>query len=223
VRNSSGDAAPSDPGQRIASGGEKPCEIVPANSADRTRPKSESTFRQRENQGLRKTFAKITTRRKSSEWSASGKTGCANSSPPPAGRFLCLSSLANCARDFRPRARPPTASLRILRPKTLRISARGADAAKPPQLFWSWRRDSNPRPSDYKSDALPTELRQQHWGKRAPPRKLIPRIPSRCPGQLYKVAQRKERAQGIVDPAGLGATTIAIPLSETKSFETPYP
>jgi hypothetical protein len=27
--------------------------------------------------------------------------------------------------------------------------------------FWSWRRDLNPRPSDYKSDALPTELRQQ--------------------------------------------------------------
>jgi hypothetical protein len=27
-------------------------------------------------------------------------------------------------------------------------------------LNWSWRRDSNPRPSDYKSDALPAELRQ---------------------------------------------------------------
>jgi hypothetical protein len=27
--------------------------------------------------------------------------------------------------------------------------------------FWSWRRDLNPRPSDYKSDALPAELRQQ--------------------------------------------------------------
>ena len=57
-------------------------------------------------------------------------------------------------------------------------------------VLWSWRRDSNPRPSDYKSDALPTELRQQ-LGKGAPPRKLIPRIPSRCPGQLYKVPQRK--------------------------------
>ena len=31
-------------------------------------------------------------------------------------------------------------------------------------VSWSWRRDSNPRPSDYKSDALPTELRQQFWG-----------------------------------------------------------
>jgi hypothetical protein len=26
--------------------------------------------------------------------------------------------------------------------------------------MWSWRRDLNPRPSDYKSDALPAELRQ---------------------------------------------------------------
>src|ERR1700683_1070764 len=26
---------------------------------------------------------------------------------------------------------------------------------------WSWRRGLNPRPSDYKSDALPTELRQR--------------------------------------------------------------
>ena len=26
--------------------------------------------------------------------------------------------------------------------------------------IWSWRRDLNPRPSDYKSDALPAELRQ---------------------------------------------------------------
>ncbi len=29
---------------------------------------------------------------------------------------------------------------------------------------WSWRRDLNPRPSDYKSDALPTELRQPKTG-----------------------------------------------------------
>ena len=27
-------------------------------------------------------------------------------------------------------------------------------------IEWSWRRDLNPRPSDYKSDALPAELRQ---------------------------------------------------------------
>ena len=28
------------------------------------------------------------------------------------------------------------------------------------RLRWSWRRDSNPRPADYKSAALPTELCQ---------------------------------------------------------------
>jgi hypothetical protein len=37
-------------------------------------------------------------------------------------------------------------------------------ACRPPSRLrsqsWSWRRDSNPRPSDYKSDALPAELRQ---------------------------------------------------------------
>ena len=27
-------------------------------------------------------------------------------------------------------------------------------------LKWSWREESNPRPADYKSAALPTELRQ---------------------------------------------------------------
>jgi hypothetical protein len=35
----------------------------------------------------------------------------------------------------------------------------------PSFILWSWRRDSNPRPSDYKSDALPTELRQQFRGQ----------------------------------------------------------
>ena len=32
-------------------------------------------------------------------------------------------------------------------------------------ICWSWRRDLNPRPPDYKSGALPTELRQQFGGK----------------------------------------------------------
>jgi hypothetical protein len=31
----------------------------------------------------------------------------------------------------------------------------------PTKIWWSWRRDLNPRPSDYKSDALPAELRQR--------------------------------------------------------------
>ena len=39
--------------------------------------------------------------------------------------------------------------------------------------IWSWRRGLNPRPSDYKSDALPAELRQRrktHGSKCAEPR-----------------------------------------------------
>ena len=28
-------------------------------------------------------------------------------------------------------------------------------------LFWSWRTESNPRPADYKSAALPAELHQR--------------------------------------------------------------
>ena len=52
--------------------------------------------------------------------------------------------------------------------------------------FWSWRRDLNPRPSDYKSDALPAELRQRAalFGLR--PDKQTPPC---LPGQLSRVAQ----------------------------------
>ena len=30
--------------------------------------------------------------------------------------------------------------------------------------YWSWRTESNPRPADYKSAALPAELRQRNGG-----------------------------------------------------------
>src|SRR5271169_5090646 len=50
------------------------------------------------------------------------------------------------------------------------------------QNFWqSWRRDLNPRPSDYKSDALPTELRQ-HGANRG----NITKRNSNCKGPLWK-------------------------------------
>ena len=77
-------------------------------------------------------------------------------------------------------------------------------------VLWSWRRESNPRPSDYKSDALPTELRQQ-LGKGASPRKLIPRIPSRCPGQLYKVPQGQVGAQQRDAELRSGCLNLRIP------------
>ena len=60
----------------------------------------------------------------------------------------------------------------------------------PSFILWSWRRDSNPRPSDYKSDALPTELRQQISGTIAPSRKPIPLIPCECSGTTVKGTTR---------------------------------
>jgi hypothetical protein len=79
-------------------------------------------------------------------------------------------------------------------------------------VLWSWRRDSNPRPSDYKSDALPTELRQQFPGPNAPPRKPIPLIPSKCPGQLFKVSQGKVSAQQTLEGVwGARTGTGAVP------------
>ena len=37
----------------------------------------------------------------------------------------------------------------------------GRSGIPPYELFWSWWTDSNPRPADYKSAALPAELHQQ--------------------------------------------------------------
>jgi hypothetical protein len=52
-----------------------------------------------------------------------------------------------------------------LHPRTLFALPRRSLRAHPVTIShyfaWSWRRDLNPRPSDYKSDALPTELRQR--------------------------------------------------------------
>ena len=53
--------------------------------------------------------------------------------------------------------------------------------------FWSWRRDLNPRPSDYKSDALPAELRQRaaSFEAHAPNKHSSP-----CPlGQTLRITQ----------------------------------
>ena len=105
----------------------------------------------------------------------------------------CIAGVPNevcLEKPVAPLASPPPAGKSVLEfPRELRSGFRlQAPACKPPQL-WSWRRESNPRPSDYKSDALPTELRQQKLGKGAPSRKLIPRIPSRCPGQLFTLSQ----------------------------------
>ena len=41
------------------------------------------------------------------------------------------------------------------------FASRFRSASLPRAFWWSWRRELNPRPSDYKSDALPAELRQR--------------------------------------------------------------
>ena len=55
---------------------------------------------------------------------------------------------------------------------------------------WSWRRDLNPRPSDYKSDALPAELRQP-----MPPRKRVPES-RRIRGHTTAPRKLRHRIQG---------------------------
>ena len=41
---------------------------------------------------------------------------------------------------------------------------------EPPHIYWSWRLESNPQPADYKSAALPIELRQRVSGIKMVPR-----------------------------------------------------
>src|SRR5262249_24857297 len=54
-----------------------------------------------------------------------------------------------------------------------------------PNSWWSWRRELNPRPSDYKSDALPAELRQRRSNREriADSETELQGAPVRNPGQ----------------------------------------
>src|SRR5437660_3581002 len=74
----------------------------------------------------------------------------------------------------RPHGKPPSRSnafypsaerhlfVRVIHTKNrLSLCYRRSAAPTPLRPKISWRRDLNPRPSDYKSDALPTELRQR--------------------------------------------------------------
>ena len=55
----------------------------------------------------------------------------------------------------------------------------------------SWRRDLNPRPSDYKSDALPAELRQ-HGSNRT----SIPKTATALQGRMYRNKHAKGQGCG---------------------------
>src|SRR5712664_321639 len=55
-----------------------------------------------------------------------------------------------------------TKRTRVKRHQPVRFSCRDSLRPRSPEnSWWSWRRELNPRPSDYKSDALPAELRQR--------------------------------------------------------------
>jgi hypothetical protein len=55
-----------------------------------------------------------------------------------------------------------TKRTRVKRHQPVYFSSKDLLRLTPPaNSWWSWRRELNPRPSDYKSDALPAELRQR--------------------------------------------------------------
>ena len=63
---------------------------------------------------------------------------------------------------------------------------------KPVQM-WSWRRDLNPRPSDYKSDALPAELRQPFPPEPAPDNEKLHRSRARAHFRSERSTAQKSR------------------------------
>src|SRR6478735_9808715 len=64
--------------------------------------------------------------------------------------------------------------------------------------IWSWRRDLNPRPSDYKSDALPAELRQHK--------------PPVTGHKVNKLAQRQSACNTLAHRLVRGNVTCVVPL-----------
>jgi hypothetical protein len=62
-----------------------------------------------------------------------------------------------CRKGSCPETPAPALLSRGIRPHPAKISR---------PVKFSWRRESNPRPSDYKSDALPAELRQHSQTER---------------------------------------------------------
>jgi hypothetical protein len=54
-----------------------------------------------------------------------------------------------------------TKRTRVKRHQPVYFSSKDLLRLAPLKSWWSWRRELNPRPSDYKSDALPAELRQR--------------------------------------------------------------
>ncbi len=67
----------------------------------------------------------------------------------------------NLCQQIQRAASENTKRTRVKRHQPVDLGTEDSLRLIPPQNFWwSWRRELNPRPSDYKSDALPAELRQ---------------------------------------------------------------
>src|SRR5665213_728127 len=82
------------------------------------------------------------------------------------------------------------AARRELQAGTTNINSNQLDLL--PQKFWSWRRDLNPRPPDYKSGALPAELRQHLTANELIYANSKPRSQtSRALSQLYHSSQTR--------------------------------
>ncbi len=71
----------------------------------------------------------------------------------------------------------PDYAFGIRSPLTLNAPNAVVDSPPPEKVapFWSWRWDSNPQPADYKSAALPVELRQPGGNRRV---SITPRLRS---------------------------------------------
>src|SRR6476661_9539563 len=97
----------------------------------------------------------------------------------------------------------------LLCPKRVQLTRSG----KSRFTIWSWRRDLNPRPSDYKSDALPAELRQ--------------RKPPVTGHKVNKLAQRQSACNILNHRLVRGNVTCVVPLqlnilARTLPLRPPY-
>jgi hypothetical protein len=79
------------------------------------------------------------------------------------------------------------------RPTIRAASLANASNAETRFRKWSWRRDLNPRPSDYKSDALPAELRQPFPPETAPDIFFDPRSRARTHSRSGRTTAQKSR------------------------------
>jgi hypothetical protein len=76
--------------------------------------------------------------------------------------FTPSTSPANICQKTQRAADENTKRTRVKRHQPVDFVSEDSLRLIPPQANrWSWRRELNPRPSDYKSDALPAELRQR--------------------------------------------------------------